>query len=203
MSGWGTFFLFVHILAVVIAFGPTFTFPLIGALSGKHPQYAMILTEASELIEKRLVIPLAIVVPLAGTGLIYANHIDMWKTGWLVAAIVIYIFVFFYAILVQAPNVAKLLGILKNMPAPPAGGPPAAAGEGGTPAGPPPGAGGPPPQVAALVKRIQVGGIALTVGFLVIMFLMIWGTNSWGVTFTGSLMIPSAFGLRIRRERSA
>jgi len=199
MSGWGTFFLFVHILAVIIAFGPTFAFPLIGALSGKHPQYAMILTEASELIEKRLVIPLAIVVPLAGTGLIYANHIDLWKTGWLVAAIVIYTIAFFFAILVQAPTVSKLLGILKSMPAPPAGGPPPGGGEGG----PPPGAGGPPPQVAALVKRARLGGIFLTVLIVVVLFLMIWGREHAGVTFTGSLMIPGALGLRIRRERSA
>ena len=48
MSGWGTFFLYVHILAVIVAFGPTFAFPLIGAMSGKHPQYAMILTEVME-----------------------------------------------------------------------------------------------------------------------------------------------------------
>lgn len=89
-------------------------------MSGKHPQHAMILTEVMEAIEKRLTIPLAIVVPLAGTGLIYANQIDLWKTGWLVAAIVLYTIVFLYAILVQSPTVTKLLGIMKNMPAPPA-----------------------------------------------------------------------------------
>ncbi len=200
MSGWGVFFLFVHILAVLIAFGPTFAFPLIGAMSGKHPQHAMILTELTEVIEKRLTIPLAIVVPLAGTGLIYANHIDLWKTGWLVVAIVLYIIAFFFAILVEAPTVTKLLGLMKSMPAPPAGGPPPGAGAGSGEGGPP--AGGPPPQIAALVKRARLGGIFLTVLIVVILFMMIWGTEHEGVTTT-SLLIPAVLGRRLVRRPSA
>jgi len=199
MTGWGTFFLYVHILAAIIAFGPTFTFPLIGALSGKYPQYAMILTEATELIEKRLTIPLAIVVPLAGTGLIYANHIDLWKTGWLVVAIVLYIIAFFFALLVQAPTVTKLLGILKSMPAP-AVGPPGGAGAGPAEGGPPPG--GPPPEIAKLVNRSRLGGIFLLVLILVILFLMVWGREHEGVTTT-SLLIPTMLGGRLVRGRSA
>jgi hypothetical protein len=191
MSGWGTFFLYVHILAVIVAFGPTFAFPLIGAMSGKHPQYAMILTEVMEKIEKRMTIPLAVVVALAGTGLIYAQHIDLWKTGWLVAGIILFAIAFFFALLVQGPTTVKLLNLLKSMPAPPPGGPPPGGGEGG----PPP---GPPPQVAALVKRVQMGGAFLTVMILVILFLMIWGREHAGVTTT-SLLIPAGLGLRIRR----
>ena len=192
MSGWGTFFLYVHILAVIIAFGPTFAFPLIGAMSGKHPQYAMILTEVIDKIERRMTIPLAVVVAAAGTGLIYANHIDLWKTGWLVAGIILFTIAFFFALLVQGPNTVKLLNLLKSMPAPPAGGPPP--GEGG----PPP---GPPPQVAALVKRTRIGGIFLTVLILVILFLMIWGREHEGVTVT-SLLLPAVLGGRLVRRPS-
>jgi len=51
--------------------------------------------------------------------------------------------------------------------APAAGGraPPAA--EGGAPAGP-------QPAIAALVKRIQIGGVLMTLGIVVIVILMIW-----------------------------
>ena len=117
MSGWGTFFLYVHILAAIVAFGPTFAFPLIGAMSGKQPQYAMVLTEVMEKIESRMTIPLAVVVALAGTGLIYAQHIDLWKTGWLVAGIILFAIAFFFALFVQGPTTVKLLNLLKSMPA--------------------------------------------------------------------------------------
>lgn len=166
MSGWFIFFLTVHILAVVIAFGPTFAFPIIGATSAQHPQYALVLTELIHTIVRRLTVPLAIVVPLAGTGLIYTGHVDLWSAEWLIASIVIYTAVFFYAILVQGPTVGRLIQTMKSMPPPPAGGPPPAA-SAGRPAGP-------PPEIARFAKRIQFGGIFLTLGIVVVMVLMIW-----------------------------
>jgi len=154
MSGWFTFFLVVHILSVVIAFGPTFAFPIIGATSAQQPQHALVLTELIHTIVRRLTVPLAIVVPLAGTGLIYAGHVDLWSSEWLIASIVIYTAVFFYAILVQGPTVGRLIQTMKAMPPPPAG--------------------GPPPEIARFAKRIQFGGIFLTLGIVVVMILMIW-----------------------------
>jgi hypothetical protein len=164
MSGWFIFFLTVHILAVIVAFGPTFAFPMIGAMSAKHPESALILTEVTEVIEKRMTIPLAIVVPLAGTGLIYTGHVDLWHSEWLIAAIVIYAAAFFFAVLVQAPTGSKLIQTMKSMPPPPAGGPPP--GE-GAPAGP-------PPAIAALVKRLQIGGMALSFAIVTVLILMVW-----------------------------
>src|SRR5262249_37711556 len=102
----------------------------------------------------------------------------------------VYIVAFFFAVLVQAPAVTKLLGILKTMPAPPAGGPPPGAGGDG----PPP---GPPPEVAALVKRTRNGGIFLTVLILVVLFLMIWGPE-----IAGSLLVPALIGRRCGRSAS-
>lgn len=52
MRSWHSFWLILHVLAVVVAFGPTFAFPLIAAFGRKHPQFAVAALHISELIEK-------------------------------------------------------------------------------------------------------------------------------------------------------
>lgn len=165
--GWFHFYLIVHILGVVVAFGPTFGFPFFGMLVQKYPQAAMFFTEGSEIIEKRLTLPLAVVVPLAGVGLIYTGHIPLIHSKWLIASIILYTAAFSFALLVQVPTTVKLLHVLRSMPPPPSGpaGPPAGGG------GPP---GGPPPEVAGLTRRLQFGGMYLAVSVAVITILMIW-----------------------------
>jgi hypothetical protein len=166
MWSWFTFYLIVHLLGVLMAFGPIFAFPILGSLLAKHPQHAVYAIEVIDTIEKRLTIPLAVIVPLAGTGLIFTAHIDLWHSEWLIIAIVMYIAAFFFAVTVQAPTGSRLLHMLQSMPA----GPPPAAG------GPPPvaGAGGPPPEVAAMTRKLRLGGMYLTFSVVVIMILMIW-----------------------------
>ena len=158
MPGWFIFFLTTHILAVIVAFGPTFAFPLIGGMAGKHPQYSAILTEVIDTIERRMTIPLAVVVPFLGLGLIYTGHFSLWKSEWLVISIVLYIVAFSFAIFVQNRNSAALVRALRDIP----------------PGPPPPGATGPPPQIAALVNKTRIGGIFLTVLVVAIAILMVW-----------------------------
>src|SRR5690242_9658407 len=100
---WFTFWLFGHILLVVVAFGPTFAFPGIAAMARKDPAHAVAYTRVIDFVEKRMTIPLAVLVPLFGTALIYSGHVDLWSSGWLIASIIIYIFAFFFAVLVQSP----------------------------------------------------------------------------------------------------
>jgi hypothetical protein len=165
MWSWFTFYLIAHILAVIIAFGPDFAFPFMGAFLEKHPQSALYATEVIEIIARRLTIPLAVVIPLAGTGLIYTAHVDLWHSEWLLASIVLYMAAFFFAVFVQLKNGTRMLQLLRSMP----------------PGPPPEGATGPPPEVAALAKRLQFGGMYLIASIVVITILMIWRP---GATFT-------------------
>jgi uncharacterized membrane protein len=158
MWSWFAFFLILHILAVLVAFGPTFAFPLIGGMVGKHPQYSAILTEVIDTIERRMTIPLAVIVPLVGVGLIYTGHFDLWKSEWLIISIVLYMLTFFFAVFVQTKNSAALVRSLRDIP----------------PGPPPEGATGPPPHIASLVNKTRVGGMFLTTLVVVILVLMVW-----------------------------
>jgi Predicted integral membrane protein (DUF2269) len=147
--------LFLHVLAAVIAFGPTFSFSLIGSMAGREPQHANFATRISQAISDRFVIPLALTMPLTGAGIILVNGINLAapQYRWLGAAIVVYVVVFSYAVLVQRPTVARLVAL--------------------TSAPPPPGASGPPPEVPATVRRIQLGGMFMGAGIVLILFLMV------------------------------
>jgi len=154
---WFTFWLVLHILAVIVAFGPIFAFPPIAAMARKEPAHAIAYSKVIHFIEKRMTIPLAVGVPLFGTGLIYTAHIDLWKSGWLVASIILFIAAFFFAVTVQLRNSTKMVDLLAQMP----------------PGAPPPGA-APPPELEKLGKRLQFGGMYLTATVLVILLLMVW-----------------------------
>jgi Predicted integral membrane protein (DUF2269) len=161
---WFTFWLLGHILLVIVAFGPTFTFPGIAAMARKDPAHAIAYSKVIHFVEQRMTLPLAVLVPLFGTGLIYTGHIDLWKSEWLVISIVLFIAAFFFALLVQLPNSTKMVDVLTGMP----------------PGPPPPGA-QPPAEVADLGKKLQFGGMYLTASVLVILILMIWQP---GASFT-------------------
>ncbi len=155
---WVTFWLILHVLGVIIAFGPNFANPFIGILIAKHPQHAVFAVEVQETVSKRLTIPLGVVVAASGTGLIYSLHIPLWSTPWLIGAIVLYAAAYLFGVFVQFPTGMKLLRLLQSMP----------------PGPPPAGATGPPPEVAALAKRLRLGGTYLLGSVVVIAILMMW-----------------------------
>ena len=157
MWSWNAFWLVLHILFVIVAFGPTFAFPPIAAMARKDPEHAIAYSKVIHFIEKRMTIPLAVGVPLLGTALIYTSHIDLKKSEWLGISIILYIFAFFFAVFVQLKNSTKMVDLLASMP----------------PGPPPPGA-TPPPELAQLGKKLQLGGMYLTVSVLVILLLMVW-----------------------------
>jgi uncharacterized membrane protein len=147
--------LFLHVLGAIIAFGPTFAFPIIGAMGGKEPQHANFATRASHVVGQRLVEPLAISMAITGVGMILVTGRNLADRGnwWLGIAIVIYVIALSFSLLVQNRNVARIIGL--------------------TSAPPPPGASGPPPELPPLVKRVQQGGMFLTVAIVAIVFLMV------------------------------
>jgi hypothetical protein len=130
MWSWFTFYLIIHILAVILASGPNFAFPFMGAMLEKHPKAALYMAEVTDVIERRLILPLAVVVPLAGTGLIYTAHVDLWHSEWMLISIVLYAAAFCFALFVQLRNGTRMVKLLKPLP----------------PGPPPEGATGPPPD---------------------------------------------------------
>jgi uncharacterized membrane protein len=162
-------FLFAHVLGAIIAFGPTFSFPIIGAMGGAERMHGNFATRVSMRLSKIQVTPFALFQGITGVGLILSRNIDVTKATWLMVSIVLYLIALSYAIFVQSPTVAKVIA----MTTPPTGGgapggPPA----GGPPAGGPP-AGGPPPELMRLIKRVQRGGMLLAALIVSIVFLMV------------------------------
>jgi hypothetical protein len=154
--------LFLHILGAVVAFGPTFSFSIIGAMGGGEPQHANFATRTTHRVSDRLVIPVALTMPITGAGIIVVNGINLTapQYRWLDVSIVVYLVILAYAVIVQRAAVERLVELTSAPPPTGAGGPPA-------------GAGGPPPEVLAAVQRIQRGGMFLGAGIVLILFLMV------------------------------
>lgn len=147
--------LFLHVLGAIVAFGPTFAFSIIGAAGGAEPQHANFGTRVSHTISSRLVYPVGITLPITGLALMAVARINPLERPywWLAIAIVLYVIAYGYSFFVQRSYVDRVIEM--------------------TSAPPPPGATGPPPELAALVGRIQRGGMMLGILLIAIVFLMV------------------------------
>jgi uncharacterized membrane protein len=157
--------LFIHVLGAIIAFGPAFTFPIIGAFGGREPMHANFAIRLSDRISKVQVVPLALFQGITGLGLIYFGNIDLFKSTWLLIAIPLYVIAITYALFVQKPAAERVIELSGGTPK-----------QGGAPAGPPAGgppAGGPPPGMMEAVRKVQRGGMLLAGLIVVIVFLMV------------------------------
>jgi hypothetical protein len=154
-------FLFLHVLGAIIAFGPTFALPVIGAMGGKEPMHANFATRVGEALAKQRITPLAIVQGVTGLGLIFTSDVDLGKALWLQAGILLWVIALGYGTAVQTPAVRRVIELTSGGP-PPAGAAPA----GAAPAGP-------PPEVLAAIKKVQRGGMLLAGLITVIVFLMV------------------------------
>ena len=152
---WFLFWLFLHITAAVIAFGPIFVFPIVGTLTARSPTHMHFALEVNERIEKRLVIPFALSMLVSGSGLIWSANVNFFQTPYLIVGVALYLASLLIALTVLVPNTGRLLRLAAMVPA------------GADLSGPP------PPPVAALIRRSQIFGGLTTVFFLVIIFLMI------------------------------
>jgi uncharacterized membrane protein len=155
-------FLFAHVLGAVIAFGPTFSFPIIGRLGGQERVHANFATRVSYAISHVQVTPFAILQGITGVGLLITGNIDILKAPWLIVGVVLYLIALGYAIFVQTPTVRRVIDMTTVGPGSAAGSPPAG-----------PGAGGPPPELMGLIRRIQMGGLLLAALIVAIVFLMV------------------------------
>jgi uncharacterized membrane protein len=153
MTIWIALFLFLHVMGAIIAFGPSYSFPIIGSMAGKEPPHANFAARVNEAITDQRVVPLAIFQGITGLVLIWLTGFNPFSQLWLGLGIVLYAIGITYALAVQTP-VSKRIVELTSTP-------------------PPPGASGPPPELMAAVKRAQQGGMLLAGLVFVIVILMV------------------------------
>lgn len=111
--GYFEILLLVHIAGAIIGFGPAYSFAVLGPMSGKlgGPQ-GLALLKAIVAIERRLVLPVAALIqPLTGALLIFESgrNKNFFDHEWLWISILLYIITFYLAVLVQTPNIEKLV----------------------------------------------------------------------------------------------
>lgn len=154
-------FLFLHVMGAIAVFGPTFAFGIIAGQARKSPPNSHFAAALTEVIERRIVLPGAVVQGITGVGLILILGADLTSAAyrWLVAGIILYLIAILYAAFVQAPAIEKMVHLTAGGPPP---GPPAA----GAPAGP-------PPEILATAQKLQRGGMLLTVLIVAIVILMV------------------------------
>jgi Predicted integral membrane protein (DUF2269) len=159
-------FLVLHVLGAIAVFGPTFAFPLISRQAAQSPQNGHFAAVVMDMIERRIVIPGAIVQGITGVVLIVLTgwYPNAGTYLWLSVSIVLYLIAVLYAIFVQAPAAEKMVKLTAG--GPPGGAPPSDAPSSGAPAGP-------PPEIAATAQRLARGGMFLTVMIVLIVILMV------------------------------
>jgi uncharacterized membrane protein len=153
MTIWFAIFLFLHVMGAIVAFGPTFSFPIIGAMGGKEPQHANFATRVTETIVEQRVLPLAIFQGITGVALILVTGINLLATPWLLIGIVLYLIVLGYNVLIGTPTVKKIIEMTSTPP--------------------PPGASGPPPELLAAIRKVQRGGMFSGLMIVLIVILMV------------------------------
>jgi uncharacterized membrane protein len=153
-----TILLFLHVLGAIIAFGPTFSFAIIGAMGGKEPMHANFATRVTEAISHRVVWRLALVQGVTGVALILVSGVDLTTARWLDLGIVLYVIALGFSYFVQTPHVRQVIEMTSTPPPPPA--------PGAAPSGP-------PPALLALIKSVQQGGMILGLLIVAIVFLMV------------------------------
>ena len=153
MSIWFAIFLFLHVMGAIIAFGPSYSFPIIGKMASQEPQHANFAARLNEAITEQRIIPLAIFQGITGAGLILVTGINLFATKWLLLGIALWVIALGYGLFVQGP-VGRRIVELTSTP-------------------PPPGASGPPPELMASVQKAQRGGIILGLLIVAIVILMV------------------------------
>jgi hypothetical protein len=154
-------FLFLHALGAIVVFGPTFILPVIASQAGKSPQNRPFAAGLNALIQRRIVLPGAVVQGITGLALISIAGRDLTSPAnrWLAGGIVLYLVAISFSAFVQARNAERMVRLMS-------GGPPPDPRTEGTPPGP-------PPEVVATARKLQRGGMFLTVLIVSIVALMV------------------------------
>ena len=166
------FLVFLHVLTVIVGFGSTFVYPLLGNEAKKHPGLeAKGISNANLLAGQRLTEPAIYAAGALGVLLVFVGPFE-WEDPWVGLSLVIYVAALVFSLFVHQPNLKRMDALVNELAA--MGPPPEGAAAGGPPAG------GPPPQVVEMEQRGKAaarnGGI-LHLAFVVILVLMVWGAR--------------------------
>ena len=99
--------LFLHVGGAIVAFGPTFTFPILGPMAGHEPPHTNFALRFQEKVITRLVAPLAIFQGVTGVLLIWKTGINVFATYWLLLAIVLYVMALVLSLGFATANLAQ------------------------------------------------------------------------------------------------
>ena len=146
--------LFAHVFGAILAFGPGYTFMIIGAMGRLEPQHANFGVRTTMAISKKIVYPLAIFQGVTGVLLIVASRVDLGSAVWLQTGIALYAIALAFSLSIQQSAVNRLIDVTSAPP--PAGAPP-----------------GPPPGLREAARKVQQGGMILGVLVAVIVLLMV------------------------------
>ena len=152
---WVTFWVFLHVMGAIAGFGVSFAFPFLGAQGAKEPAHANFALRVTDLLSKRWLIPLALLQAVTGIILILVADWDLFANEWLYIGIALYVIALAFSLAIQAPTEHRLIELTRDPP--PAGA-----------------TGGPPPEVAALGRRLRIGGMFLTLNLIAIVVLMVY-----------------------------
>lgn len=146
--------LFLHVAAAIIAFGPSYSTPLVMRMVAAEPEHRGFVSRMNLTISRKVTMPLALSMGLTGVLMIWERNYPLQP--WLILAIVLYVFLVAWSLLVQQPGSQQIIDQMAALRA------------SGAPPGPP------PPEVERLIKRTRRGGKMLGVVTLMIVALMIW-----------------------------
>jgi uncharacterized membrane protein len=145
--------LFLHILGAIVAFGFGFYAPVFGAAAAREPQHGNWYMRTSKRLSNMILIPVSISMAITGTLLVTTTGgMRRFEELWLTVGVILYVIALLIVFLAQRPALNRVLELTSGPPAP----------------------GGPPPEVPALIRRLQVLGVALLVLVLAIVALMVW-----------------------------
>ncbi len=148
-------FLFAHVLAAIVAFGPTFAIPVMASMAAREPQVRPFLARVNLRLSTWLILPFALSMWVSGFLMIIARGYEFGSgtTRWLELAIAVYAVSSFLSLVVGFPNTRQIVRLIQ--------------------AGPP-GPDGPPAELLRRVRRAQLLGYLLTVLFLTVLALMVF-----------------------------
>ncbi len=151
--------LFLHIVAVVVGFGVTFSYPFLQTFAERNGVGATrFCLRAIQRLDRMVVYPGAVLVLVFGVGLIFSDYNsfggDMGEMpGWLTGSIAWYVAVMVVSFAVVRRDVQDAIAVLEGVHE-----------DGAFPA-----------EYLALSRRIQIVGGLLGVSVLGIAYLMVWG----------------------------
>lgn len=142
----------LHVIGAVFIFGPTVAYAFIGARASKEGAPVAWALGLIDFIDSKWVNPLSLTLQPATGAWLIVNSKGLWdpfvsRNRWLLAAIIVYAAATVFALFVQGPRGKKAHRMAE-----------------GSQFG---------PEFGALMKKINMGGMLLTVALLTILVLMV------------------------------